>query len=370
MTRQDRRGSSGSRSRVCAVHLAYFRSCKRVMLRSRKHVFGLSIVLMVMVVACCSSLTVAQSPVDDVHVKPRVEPPDPNKQTAEIVDPSLKTHTKPMKVDVDLVLVPVTITDPMNRLVTGLDRENFAVFEGKDEQVIKHFSSEDAPVSLGVIFDMSGSMSSKIERAREAVIEFFKTANPQDEFFMITFADKSEQLADFTDSVEDIQGKLVYTIPKGRTSLLDAIYLGVSKMRQAKYPKRALLIISDGGDNHSRYTEGEIKSLVKEADVLIYAIGIYDHYASSEEERLGPALLSEVSELTGGRTFTIDNPNDLGDVATKIGIELRNQYVLGYRPKNPAHDGKWRKIKVKLLPPKGLPPLRVYAKTGYYAPTE
>jgi len=275
-----------------------------------------------------------------------------------------------MKVDVDLVLVPVTITDPMNRLVTGLDRENFAVFEGKDEQVIKHFSSEDAPVSLGVIFDMSGSMSSKIERAREAVIEFFKTANPQDEFFMITFADKPEQLADFTDSVEDIQGKLVYTIPKGRTSLLDAIYLGVSKMRQAKYPKRALLIISDGGDNHSRYTEGEIKSLVKEADVLIYAIGIYDHYASSEEERLGPALLSEVSELTGGRTFTIDNPNDLGDVATKIGIELRNQYVLGYRPKNPAHDGKWRKIKVKLLPPKGLPPLRVYAKTGYYAPTE
>jgi Ca-activated chloride channel family protein len=275
-----------------------------------------------------------------------------------------------MKVDVDLVLVPVTITDPMNRLVTGLDKDNFNLFEGKDQQDIKHFSSEDAPVSLGVIFDMSGSMASKIERAREAVVEFFKTANPQDEFFLITFADKPEQIADFTQSVEDIQGKMVYTIPKGRTALLDAIYLGVSKMRQAKYPKRALLIISDGGDNHSRYTEGETKALVKEADVLIYSIGIYDHYASTEEERLGPALLSEVSELTGGRTFTIDNPNDLGDVATKIGIELRNQYVLGYRPKNPAHDGKWRKIKVKLVPPKGLPPLRVYAKTGYYAPTE
>ena len=258
----------------------------------------------------------------------------------------------------------------MNRLVTGLDRENFQVYEGREAQEIRHFSSEDAPVSLGVIFDMSGSMSSKIERAREAVVEFFKKANPQDEFFLITFADKPEQIADFTQSVEDIQGKMVYTVPKGRTALLDAIYLGVSKMRQAKYPKRALLIISDGGDNHSRYTEGETKSLVKEADVLIYSIGIYDHYASTEEERLGPALLSEVSELTGGRTFTIDNPNDLGDVATKIGIELRNQYVLGYRPKNPAHDGKWRKIKVKLVPPKGLPPLRVYAKTGYYAPTE
>jgi len=221
-----------------------------------------------------------------------------------------------------------------------------------------------------VIFDMSGSMSSKIDRAREAVIEFFKTANPQDEFFMITFADKPEEVSDFTSSVEDIRGKLVYTIPKGRTALLDAIYLGISKMRQAKYPKKALLIISDGGDNHSRYTEGEIKSMVKEADTLIYAIGIYDHYFPTEEERLGPALLSDVAELTGGRAFTIDNPNDLADVATKIGIELRNQYVLGYRPKNPEHDGKWHKIKVKLIPPKGLPPLRVYAKTGYYAPTE
>jgi Ca-activated chloride channel family protein len=221
-----------------------------------------------------------------------------------------------------------------------------------------------------VIFDMSGSMSSKIERAREAVLEFFKTANPQDEFFMITFADKPEEVSDFTSSIEDIQSKLVYTVPKGRTALLDAIYLGVSKMRHAKYPKKAMLIISDGGDNHSRYTEGEIKSMVKEADVLIYAIGIYDHYFPTEEEKLGPALLSDVTELTGGRAFTIDNPNDLADVATKIGIELRNQYVLGYRPNNPIKDGKWRKIKVKLLPPKGLPPLRVYAKTGYYAPAE
>ncbi len=308
-----------------------------------------------------------QSLPDDVHLAPRVKPPDAKPL---ISDPALRTNTKPIKRDVDLVLVPVTITDPLNRLVTGLDRDNFQLFEGKQAQEIKHFSSEDAPVSLGVIFDMSGSMSSKIDRAREAVIEFFKTANPQDEFFMITFADKPDEVTDFTQSVEDIQGKLVYTIPKGRTALLDAIYLGVSKMRQAKYPKRALLIISDGGDNHSRYTEGEIKNLVKEADVLIYAIGIYDHYFPTEEERLGPQLLSEVTELTGGRSFTIDNPNDLADVATKIGIELRNQYVLGYRPKNPVRDGKWRKIKVKLIPPKGLPPLRVYAKTGYYAPSE
>jgi len=336
------------------------------MLRTSR--FSFSLILIAALLPSGAICAWSQGAPEDVHVSPRVEPPKPKE--LDIVDPALKTHTKPMKVDVDLVLVPVTITDPMNRLVTGLDKENFTVFEGKDPQEIRHFSSEDAPVSLGVIFDMSGSMSTKIERAREAVVEFFKTANPQDEFFMITFADKPEEISDFTQSVEDIQGKLVYTIPKGRTALLDAIYLGVSKMRQAKYPKKALLVISDGGDNHSRYTEGEIKSLVKEADVMMYAIGIYDHYMATPEEQLGPSLLSELTELTGGRAFTIDNPNDLGDVATKIGIELRNQYVLGYRPKNPTHDGKWRKIKVKLIPPKGLPPLRVYAKTGYYAPSE
>ena len=311
----------------------------------------------------------AQAPdVEDIHVSPRVEMDKVGQNAAE--SNLLEPHTPAIKSKVDLVLVPVTVTDPMNRLVTGLDRENFQVYDGKEMQDVRHFSSEDAPISLGVIFDMSGSMSSKIERAREAVSEFFKTANPQDEFFMIAFADKPQEISDFTQSVEDLEGKLLFTVPKGRTALLDAIYLGISKMREAKYPKKALLVISDGGDNHSRYTEGEIKTLVKEADVMVYSIGIYDHTFATPEETLGPELLTDVSELSGGRSFTIDNPNDLADVATKIGIELRNQYVLGYRPKNPGHDGKWHKIKVKLLPPKGLPPLHVYAKTGYYASSQ
>ena len=324
-----------------------------------------------LLVAVCGLASTAwsQGTAEDVHVTPRIEQPQ-TKNGQPTDDPALKTHTTPIKVDVNLVLVPVSIVDPMNREVTGLDKRNFVVFEGKERQEILHFSSEDAPVSLGAIFDVSGSMASKIDRAREAVLQFFKTANPQDEFFMIAFADKPERVTDFTQSTEDIQGELVYTVPKGRTALLDAIYLGLSKMRQAKYEKRALLIISDGGDNHSRYTESEIKSLVKESDVQIYAIGIYDHYFPTEEERLGPQLLSDITEITGGRAFSIDNPNDLPDIATKIGIELRNQYVLGYRPTNPAHDAKWHKIRVKLTPPKGLPPLRVYAKTGYYARSE
>jgi Ca-activated chloride channel family protein len=338
-------------------------------LPSRKYLSATVVLILLLVSACTVPALWAQSEIDQAHVKPLVDPAA-NKAKEPLIDPALKTHTKPLKVDVDLVLIPVTITDPMNRLVTGLDRENFAIFEGQDVQEIRHFSSEDAPVSVGVIFDVSGSMKSKIEKSREACMEFFKAANPQDEFFMIAFSDKPEEISDFTQSTEDIEGKLVYTLPKGRTALLDAIYMGVTKMREAKYPKKALLIISDGGDNHSRYTEGEIKSMVKEADVMIYAIGIYDRYFPTTEERLGPQLLSDVTEMTGGRAFTIDNPNDLADVATKIGVELRNQYVLGYRPRNPAHDGKWRKIKVKLNPPKGLPPLKVYAKTGYYAPAE
>ncbi len=324
--------------------------------------------LCMLVVFAVTLPALAQS-VNEVHVQPRVNPAGERQPKGDI-DPTLKTHTRPMKVDVDLVLVPATVTDPMNRLVTGLDRDHFTVLEDGRPQQVRHFSSEDSPISLGVIFDMSGSMSNKIEKAREAVVEFFRTANPQDEFFMVAFNDRPDLISDFTTSIEQIQAQLVYTIPKGRTALLDAIYLGINKMRQGQHQKKSLLIISDGGDNHSRYTEGEIKSMVKEADVQIYAIGIFDSTPRTEEERLGPAMLSEITDVTGGRTFTIDNPNELADVATKIGIELRNQYVLGYRPSNQVRDGRWRKIKVKLNPPKGLPPLHVYAKTGYYAPAE
>ena len=286
------------------------------------------------------------------------------------MDPGLRTHTKPIRVDVDLVLVPVTITDPSDRPVLGLAKENFVVLDNGEKQEIENFSCEDSPISLGVIFDLSGSMANKIDKAREAVGEFLKTANPEDEFFLIAFSDKPVLLNDFTTSVEAVQQRLLYTAPKGRTALLDAIYLGLAKMRQARHRRKALLLISDGADNRSRYTENEIRAIVKEADVQIYAIGIYDVSPRSEEERFGPALLSEVSEVTGGRAYPVGNPNELSEVAARIGLELRNQYILGYRPSKPARDGKWRKVRVKLTAPKGLPPLTVYAKMGYYAPGE
>jgi Ca-activated chloride channel homolog len=278
---------------------------------------------------------------------------------------------KVIRADVDLALVNVTVTDPFNRLVTGLDQDNFRVFEDNVEQEIVSFSSEDVPISIGVIFDFSGSMSNKIDKAREAALEFFKTANPQDEFFLVTFNERAELTSTFTNSVEDLQSRMMVTAPHGRTALLDAIYLGLSQMRGAHNAKRALLILSDGGDNHSRYNENDIKRLVKEADTQLYAVGIFDplgYRNRTPEELNGPTLLSEITELTGGRVFAVEHLNDLPDIATKIGMELRNQYVLGYKPSNHIHDARWRKIKVKLRPPKGLPPLSVYAKTGYYAP--
>jgi len=266
------------------------------------------------------------------------------------------------------VLVPVTITDGMDRVVVGLDQRNFQLYEGKQPQEIKHFFSEDAPVSIGVILDMRGSMGTKIERARDAVQEFLKASNPQDEFFLITFADTPHLAQDFTQNAGDMQESLLYSKPKGRTALLDAIYMGVAKMKEAKYQRKALLLISDGGDNHSRYTEGEVKSLTKEADVLIYSVGIFDREFATREELLGPELLTEISEVTGARCYTLDDSKYLPTIARHIGVALRNQYVLAYRPNNAKDDGKWRKIKVKLtLLPKSLPRLNVHAKTGYYA---
>jgi Ca-activated chloride channel family protein len=273
--------------------------------------------------------------------------------------------------DVDLALVNVTVTDPYNRLVTGLDPDNFRVFENNVEQEIQYFSSEDVPISIGVIFDLSGSMANKVGKAKEAALQFFKTANPQDEFFLVSFNERAEVVSPFTSIVEDLQSRILSASAKGRTALLDGIYLGLSEMRTARNAKRALLIISDGGDNNSRYSERDIKRLVREAGTQLYSIGIFDPFeyrGRTLEELNGPTLLSEVTELTGGRAFTVENLNELPDIATKIGSELRNQYILGYRPSNKSHDARWRKIKVKMRAPRGLPPLSVYAKTGYCAP--
>ena len=308
----------------------------------------------------------AQEP--QIDIKPRIKGPSSAPATETSIDRKAN-----IRVDTSLVLIPVAVTDPMMRFVTGLDKENFKVFEDKTEQVISQFSSEDAPLSVGIVFDTSGSMGSKLMKSRQAVTQFLKTANPEDEFFLVWFNDRPELAVSMTPDTEEIQNRLTFTQAKGRTALLDGVYMAMNHRKKAKNPRKALLIISDGGDNSSRYTESEVRSAVRESDVQIYAIGIYEPMASrgrTPEEMGGPNLLRELSEQTGGKDFAVDNLAELPDVAAKIGLELRNQYMLGYTPKNLVKDGKYRRVQVKLVKTVGLPPLKPAFRTGYYAPTQ
>jgi len=320
------------------------------------------------VLAFSSASTVAQTAIDDVHIGPREKPLEVAAAAYGTSSAAGVYSSGLIRSSVDLVLVPVTITDDRYRPVVGLDQDNFQLFEGKKPQPIKHFSSEDAPVSVGILVDTSGSMSSKLDRARDAVVQFCEAANPQDEFFMITFADEPRLATDFTNRPEELGSDLLTARSKGLTSLLDAIYMAIQKMRGARYGRKALLIISDGGDNHSRYSERDVKSAIKEADVLIYTVGIYDSYVRTQEELLGPELLRTVAGLSGGHAFTLENANDMPAVTRAIGTQLRHQYMLAYQPQSSPHDGKWRKISVKLrLPNKIRYFLHVDARPGYYA---
>ena len=277
-----------------------------------------------------------------------------------------------LRVDTNLVLIPVTVTTPMNVVVTQLEKENFKILEDGVEQTITHFASEDAPISIGLVFDASSSMGSKLKKAREAAAQFFKTANPEDEFFLIQFNDRPQLVAPFTTRSQEIQNRLTFTESKGRTALLDGLYMAMHEMKKGRHARKAILILSDGGDNSSRYTEAEIKKLVRESDVRVYAIGIFEPMSSrrTAEELSGPGLLSDATEQTGGRHFPVENINELPDVAEKIGIELRNQYVIGYTPTNLERDGKYRRVQVKLIQPRGVPSLRPFYRQGYYAPAQ
>jgi Ca-activated chloride channel homolog len=311
-------------------------------------------------------------PLNNVHVNPPPPPPPANTGPPPLEGRAAldARANERIRVNVNLVLVPVTVTDPRDRAVTGLEKENFTLFERDRPQVIKTFSQQDAPVSVGIILDLSGSMTDKFKRARAAVVAFMKTANPQDEFFVIGFNDRPEVIQDYTSSAEDVDARLAELKPQKRTALLDAIYLGMNKIKKGRYDRKALLVVSDGGDNRSRYTERELRAVIRESDVQIYSMGIFDLYAPTTEERLGPLLLDDICNETGGKLFKADEADNLAEVASKISTELRDEYVLGYRSDDQAHDGKWRKVRVKLEPPPGLPLLSVHAKNGYYAPAE
>ena len=291
---------------------------------------------------------------------------DPRPKAAQPAQAESRLPYADIRVDTNLVLVPVTVLDPLARMVTGLEAENFQVLEDGMPQKLISFGSEDSPLSIGIVLDTSGSMGNKLAVSRQAVAEFFRSANPEDEAFLVEFNDRPELSVPFTHSLGNIEDHILGARSRGMTALLDGITLSVAGMKKATHPRKALILLSDGGDNHSRYTENEVKNRVKESDVQIYSIGIF---GGGDRINDDPALLERLAELTGGRFFDV-GLRDLVDVAAKIGIELRNTYLLGYSPTNASRDGKYRKIVVKVLPPRGLPKLTAAWRKGYFAPTQ
>jgi Ca-activated chloride channel homolog len=277
-----------------------------------------------------------------------------------------KKQTAPpiFKVDVETVFVKVSVTDPLNRYVTGLEKEHFKIYEDNVEQAITHFSQQSAPISAGLIFDVSASMkdNNNIRKAKNAIARFLESGNPEDENFLITFNNKTNLAQDFTDQNTSLQNEAAFQKPGGTTALYDAVYMGLDKIKEGRREKKALIVITDGEDNSSRYSAGEIREFAKELDVQVYAIG--------EEGTLGTGRyeIQNIVNLTGGRAFFPNNFSELDYYIDLIHAELRSQYVLGYNPTNRVHDGKWRRIKVKLDAPQGLPKLIVKAKEGYNAP--
>ena len=308
-----------------------------------------------MLISCC--LTCAQS-TDEVHVlsgnSPKSLP-----SGAEILP------GQPLHISVDVVLVPVTVSDDKNHPVTTLKKQDFALFEENKPQEIRYFSTEESPLSVAILLDVSKSMTDKIDAERAAIVEFFNNANPDDEYFAITFSDRPRELVSSTQSIDELQRKFVTIVPGGPTAMLDAVYLALSKLRSARYERKAIVIFSDGGDNASRYTLREVKSLAQESDVQIYAIGLFDTFLLSPlAEKLGKMWLSEITDTTGGRTVTVDHRTKLPEAAAEISHELRNQYILGYRPEV-ASGNKWRRIKVLATQANSERRLHTYYRKGY-----
>ncbi|MBS1796476.1 MAG: VWA domain-containing protein [Acidobacteria bacterium] len=283
--------------------------------------------------------------------------------------PVEEKDNKPIRVKTDLVTLTLTVTDIYGRYVSGLTQNAFAVSDNGTEQEITFFSDTDAPVSLGVLFDVSGSMSgTKIGKARKALEKFIDTSHPSDEYFLISFNERASLIMDRTRDAEAVLDKFTLVKPGGNTALYDAVYLGVQKVTRGSHRKKAIIIISDGQDNSSRYNFGEVRRFLKESDVVIYAVGIMDgRDAASPEGMQGQAFLDELTAVTGGKAFYPTTDVEMDEIFERISLELRHQYSIGYTPKDFQPDGKWRKVKVKVKPPRGLPRLTVRTREGYYA---
>ncbi len=311
----------------------------------------------------------AQSPaLDSPHITPHASAKMSSFVPAGASLPTLQP--RPLRVDVNLVLVPVTVVDSHYRPVIDLPQQNFTLLEGGTPQQIRYFTREDGPISVALVLDFSGSMTNKAEFVMQAVDEFFQNANPQDDYYVIAVSDRPIMVANASQSENTILAHLANIPPHGMTALYDSIYLGVNKLRTSRYKRRAMVIVSDGGDNRSRYTLKEIKSVLAESDVLTYSIGLFDDVPTplfkTIEERWGQRWLEDVTRVSGGRNIPADDRRQIPQISALISREMRSQYIIGYRPTDLTNDGKWRKISVKLA--ETATPMHVHFKEGYVAP--
>lgn len=291
-----------------------------------------------------------------VSIEPRHRP--------EAKEPAMPSAN--LRVDTNLVLVPTTVNDDFNRPVTGLQKENFRVFDDKVEQTITSFSSDDEPIALGFIFDTSGSMASLLPQGRSAASQFLKMANPEDEFFLVEFDSRPRLTIPLSSDTSQIGLEVALTKSGGSTALIDGLFMGIHEIHKSKKAKKALVLISDGGENNSRYSPGEIRNVIKESDVLIYTVAITGPF--NPDSPAGLDMMNGIAEMSGAHMFNAAG-NALSDIAEKIGIELRNRYVIGYAPTDKKRDGRFHKIEVRVVPPRGLPKLRAHWRSGYYAPS-
>ena len=283
--------------------------------------------------------------------------------------PLYDAHPRSVQVNVNLVLVPVSVTDDLHRPVMGLEQRNFELFEGQQAQQIRYFYQEDAPISVALVLDVSGSMGKKMDLLREAVNQFFANANPQDDYTVVTVSDRPEVLLRGSRSIEEVQTTLAGVKPAGWTALLDSVRLAAMALKTARYSRRAILIVSDGMDNVSRHHWKEVAGLVEESDLDAYAIGVMNEalpFFGFFEERIDKRLLKRITDVTGGRTLVVEHPSDIPDATATLSQEMRSQYVLGYRPNDGAHDRRWRKIQVKVKA--GEANLRASYKKAYFTP--
>jgi len=324
-----------------------------------KALFPLALVLIVL---CLVSANNAQ------QESPQTLLPSPSPAPSPSPQQPAGVANEPVLVNTDLISFIITVTDVYGRFVSGLKKDAFSVYDEKQQQDISFFSDDDAPVSVGIVFDLTGSMSGeKVKRAKDALAHFFDTSLDKDEYFLITLQSGRAFLTlDRTRDSKAILDKLTFVQTRGNTAFYDGVYLAAERVQRGAYPKRAVLVISDGQDNNSRYTFNDLRKMLKESDVAIYSVGI-EESGNGSLALEGSGILDEISGVSGGKSFFPRSNAEMDDIFEQIALELRHQYSIGYRPPNFVNDGKWHRIKVKVTPPRGMPRLFVRSKEGYFA---